>query len=471
MQTLTIPVSMVLAIALVGAPPAAAGTAEESLREYLPGVAKSLLESSRQAAQGPAPATRLTLHRLVDPASRVEVQGRLIRFSLHALIQFDTLEDLFGFIDNEVGRWRFDSPAARQAFAEGLLRRGVESRVVSMETELPLEILLTHTRGELERAVAGQSRRDAPLVFKGRHWQLTTDVYRDAFLRVRDRWSQSLNCWSASSSIPGRVLSNWYLIDEGIELYGATYDSTEHFWQAVKYHHDVTVGELRTLVGTLMTVDWRPWVESLAADQDFYFANAYAVEFLKKNLARERLEWFHAELARVATDSERARAAQQRIDRAPGAPVRFASLDEKVLWGDLADVLHLIVSFGDARAAQGLGPYDGSLPRGVRQPEWSNVPGLAAVREALVARHFDAVYLTGYAGGRFPFLSRDFQALMLEIWKVKFLKMPRLNEVIRSTTGRRLDHFLDDGDSPDIPIPIYVGYLNRIREMALEVHP
>jgi hypothetical protein len=55
---------------------------------------------------------------------------------------------------------------------------------------------------------------------------------------------------------------------------------------------------------------------------------------------------------------------------------------------------------------------------------------------------------------------------MLEIWKTKYLAIPRLNEVIRSTAERRLDHFLDDGDSPDIPIPIYVGYLNRIREMA-----
>ena len=67
-----------------------------------------------------------------------------------------------------------------------------------------------------------------------------------------------------------------------------------------------------------------------------------------------------------------------------------------------------------------------------------------------------------------PFLSPQFQALMLEIWKVKFLAIPRLNEVIRSTRGVRLDHFLDDGDSPDIPIPVYVGYLNRIRDLALE---
>ena len=395
---------------------------------------------------------RLTLRHLVDPASRIEVQGRLIRFALHAQVRFDTLDELFAFIDNEAGRWRFESPAARQAFAESLLRRGVESRVVSMEAELPLEIVLTHTRSEVERAVASATTRDAPLVFKGRHWQLTTAVYRDAFLRVRDRWSRSLNCWSASRSIPGRVLSNWFIIDEGIELFGATYDSTEHFWQAVKYHPDVTVGDLRTLVADLLAIDWRPWVEAMAADQDFYFTNAYAVEFLRRNLARERLEWFQAELGRVAAPGVPARAAQQRIDRAPGAPIVFTSLDEKVLWGDLADVLHLIVSFGGRPASRA-------------------VPALAALREKLVARRFDAVYLTGYAGGRIGFLSREFQALMLEIWKVKFLKIPRLNEVIRSTAGVRLDHFLDDGDSPDIPIPIYVGYLNRIREMALEMRP
>jgi len=30
----------------------------------------------------------------------------------------------------------------------------------------------------------------------------------------------------------------------------------------------------------------------------------------------------------------------------------------------------------------------------------------------------------------------------------------------------RLEHFLNDGDSPDIPIPVYVGYLNQVRELA-----
>lgn len=403
------------------------------------------------AAQTPASA-RLTLQRLVDPTTRIEVQGRLVRFALHGLVWFDTLDDLFAHVDREAGRWHFETAAARQAFADGLLQRGVESRVVSMDTVLPLEVVLTHTPAELERAVADRTRDGSLPVFKGRHWQLTTAAYRDAFLRVRGRWARSLNCWSASSSIPGRVLSNWYLIDEGIELFGATYDSTEHFWQAVKYHPDVTVGQLRTLVADLMAIDVGPWLDALAADQQVYFANAYAVEFLERNLDRERLAWFHAELARVAAPNERARAAQQRIGPSAGAAPRFAALDEKVLWGDLADVLHLIMAFEGAPASR-------------------DVPALTAFRRSLAARHFDAVYVSGYRTGRIGFLSPEFQALMLEIWRVKFVQMPRLRDVIRSTAGLRLDHFLNDGDSPDIPIPIYVGYLNRIRDMAMETRP
>ena len=402
-------------------------------------------------SQDQAPVSRLTLRQLVTPSSRVEAQGRLVRFALHGLIFFDTLEALFQFIDGEAARWPFDSAAARQAFAEGLLQRGVESRVVSMETELPLELLLTHTRGELQAAVTAASGGEGAVVFQGRQWRLTAAVYRDAFVRVRDRWSRSLNCWSASPSIPGRVLSNWYVIDEGIELYGATYDSTEHFWQAVKYHPDVTVADLRTLLETMRAVDWRPWLDVLASDRDFYFANAYAVEFLKRNLSGERLDGFHAGLAPLAP-ATRARAAQQRGSRASGAALAYTPLDEKVLWGDLADVLHLVVAFAD-------------------RPGRPAPTAVAAVRRALVERRFDAVYLAGYADGRVGFLSAEFQALMLEIWKVKFLRIARLGDVLRATAGLRLDHFLNDGDSPDIPIPIYVGYLNRIRDIALETRP
>lgn len=414
--------------------------------------ALSSVATAGASSQDRAPGSRLTLRQVVTPSARVEAEGRVIRFALHGLVYFDTLDDLFRFIDDEVVRWSFASPAARQAFAEDLVRRGVESRVVSMETELPLELLLTHTRAELEAAVVLAAGGRDGVVFEGRQWRLTAAVYRDAFVRVRDRWSRSLNCWSASPSIPGRVLSNWYVIDEGIELFDATYDSTEHFWQAVKYHPEVTVGDLRAVLEAMRDVDWRPWLHTLAADQDFYFANAYAVEFLKSNLARERLDWFLAELGRVAAPADHARAAQQRVDRVAGAPLAFSPLDEKVLWGDLADVLHLLVAFG------GRGDAAGS-------------PGVAAVRQSLLAHRFDAVYVPGYAGGRIGFLSGEFQALMLEIWKVKFLGFPRFGEVIRSTAGLRLDHFLNDGDSPDIPIPVYVGYLNRIRDMAMEMHP
>jgi hypothetical protein len=45
--------------------------------------------------------------------------------------------------------------------------------------------------------------------------------------------------------------------------------------------------------------------------------------------------------------------------------------------------------------------------------------------------------------------------------------MPRFREVISSIPLEiRLSHFLNDGDSPDIPIPIYIEYLNQIRDLA-----
>ena len=70
------------------------------------------------------------------------------------------------------------------------------------------------------------------------------------------------------------------------------------------------------------------------------------------------------------------------------------------------------------------------------------------------------------------FISEEFRSQMLEIWKVKYLQMPRFRELISSIpTEIRLEHFLNDGDSPDIPIPVYVEYLNRIRDMARAADP
>jgi hypothetical protein len=372
----------------------------------------------------PLCAQAVSLEALVTPSTTNVKDGRPVTFALYGFIEFKSLAELFPYIESQTRRWNVPGgldDEQRRRLAGELLRRGIESRVVSMEDVRPLETLVTHTSEELRQALA---RVHDPV----------PQGYGDAFLAVQEKWKHSLNCWSASPSISGRVLSNWYPIEEGIHLYGATYDSTEHFWQAVKYHPDVTLADLTELLGMLAQNDWGPWLARLDGDPKIYLPNAYVVEFLRHNLARERLQWFRDELGRHALSaSDHARVVQQR-----GAiSFRFSAFEEKVLWGDLADVLHLVYAFSP--------PDD-------------------PIRKALGARHFDAVYL---GERKMDFISEEFRSLMLEIWRVKYLKMARFREVISSIPMEiRLSHFLNDGDSPDIPIPVYVGYLNQIRELA-----
>jgi hypothetical protein len=151
--------------------------------------------------------------------------------------------------------------------------------------------------------------------------------------------------------------------------------------------------------------------------------------------AGSRLHWFRDELQRHGLDpADRARLAQQR----GSAPFRFTAFDEKVLWGDLADMFHLVYTFSLADDP---------------------------MRRALSDSHFDAIYL----GDReMPFISEAFRSLMFDIWKVKYLEITRFGEVITSIPLEiHLSHFLNDGDSPDIPIPIYIDYLNQIRLLAI----
>ncbi len=368
-------------------------------------------------------AEQIPLQALVTPSTVINKDGRPVTFALHGFIEFNSLSALFPYIDSEARRWNAKglNHEREQALRRELLRRGVESRVVSMIDERPLETLLTHTSDELRQAI---SRVKEPV----------PPGYTEAFLAVQDKWKHALNCWSASSSIPGRVLSNWYPIEEGIELYGSLYDSTEHFWQAVKYHPDITVATLQDLLTAFQQRDWGPWLARLDNDPNIYLPNAYAVEFLRHNLARDRLRWFSDELGRHGLQpNDHARAAQQR----GAAPFRFSAFEEKVLWGDLADVFHLVYNF--------------SLPND-------------SLRTTLSERHFDAIYL---GERRMGFISEQFRSLMLDIWHVKYLQMPRFREVIASIPLEiRLEHFLNDGDSPDIPIPVYVEYLNQIRNLA-----
>src|SRR5271154_897529 len=364
----------------------------------------------------------LSLAGLVTPSTVIEKNGQVVKFAIHGFIEFKSLAEVFPYIDSQRQRWKGKlSEEELGNLEQALLREAIESRVISMEDERPRELLVTHTGDELRQAIASLHGK----VPRG---------YEEAFLAAQEKWKHSLNCWSASPSIAGRVLSNWYPIEEGIQLYGATYDSTEHFWQAVKYQPDVTVADLTELLDLLEQHDWSPWLARLDGDPRIYLPNAYAVEFLRHNLATQRLQWFRAELGRHAlSPSDHARAVQQR----GATSFRFSAFEEKTLWGDVADVFHLI--------------YEFSLPDD-------------PVRKALGARHFDGIYL---GDRRIGFISEEFRSLMLEIWRVKYLKMARFREVISSIPmDIKLSHFLNDGDSPDIPIPVYVEYLNQIRELA-----
>jgi hypothetical protein len=369
-------------------------------------------------------AQETSLQSLVTPSTVITKEGRLVKFALHGYIEFSSLSELFPYIQAQAHRWprnpAFDD-TKRQQLARDLLRRGIESRVVSMTDERPFETLFTHTEDELRRALAQVS-------------EPTPTGYADAFVAVQKKWKHAINCWSAAPSIPARVLSNWYPIAEGIPLYGVTYDSTEHFWQAIKYHPDTTVADLNALLTTFEQENWTPWLARLDADPNLYLPNAYAIEFLRFNLKRDRFRWFREQLAtHNLQPMEGARAAQQRA----GVAFRFAPFEEKVIWGDLADVFHLV--------------YTLSLPDD-------------PLRGVLAHSHFDAIYL---GDRKMAFIGEDFRSLMLEIWRVKYLRMPRFREVITSIPSEiRLEHFLNDGDSPDIPIRIYVGFLNQIRDLA-----
>ena len=359
---------------------------------------------------------------VVTPSTEIVKGGRPVTFAIHGFIEFKSLAKVFPYIEAETQRWKGKiSEEGRQQLAKHLLREGIESRVVSMADERPLQALVTHTSEELRQAIA---RVKEPL----------PEGYAEEFLAVQEKWKHSLNGWSASPVIAGRVLSNWYPIEEGIRLHGSIYDSTEHFWQAVKYHPDTTVAELKELIVLLEGRNWSLWLKRLDDDPKIYLPNAYAVEFLRSNLRVERLKWFAEELGRHGLKpGDHARLVQQRGD----STFQFSAIEEKILWGDLADLLHLVYV---------LSPTDDPI------------------RKILAEHHFDGIYLDGRKMG---FISEEFRSEMLEIWKVKFLEMPRFREVIAGIPVEiRLEHFLNDGDSPDIPIPVYVGYLNRIREMA-----
>ena len=102
-------------------------------------------------------AQAVSLQQLVTPSTVIVKNGQPVKVCAHAFIEFKSLAEMFPYIDSQTRRWNVPGgldDKQREQLAAELLREGVESRVISMEDERPLETLITHTREELQRALA-----------------------------------------------------------------------------------------------------------------------------------------------------------------------------------------------------------------------------------------------------------------------------------------------------------------------------
>jgi hypothetical protein len=117
-------------------------------------------------------AQQIPLQSLVTPSTIISKDGHPVTFALHGFIEFRSLSELFPYIESQTTRWKDLDQTARTELARELLRRGIESRVISMTDERPLETLLTHTAQELRLALA-QVKEPVP------------PGYADAFIAVQ----------------------------------------------------------------------------------------------------------------------------------------------------------------------------------------------------------------------------------------------------------------------------------------------
>ena len=105
----------------------------------------------------PLRADQISLQAVVTPSTVIWKDGHPVPFAIHGFIEFKSLAELFTYIEAQTRRWNPESSLedARSRIGQELLRRGIESRVVSMIDERPLEALVTHTSEELRQAIAG----------------------------------------------------------------------------------------------------------------------------------------------------------------------------------------------------------------------------------------------------------------------------------------------------------------------------
>ena len=129
----------------------------------------------------PVWAEPVSLQAIVTPSTVIMKDGHPVTFALHGFIEFKSLGEMFPYIESQTRRWPASlDEAGRRALASDLLRRGVESRVVSMVDERPFETLITHTRAELQQALAQVKE---PVPSGPRAFQLVSHCRRHPALR------------------------------------------------------------------------------------------------------------------------------------------------------------------------------------------------------------------------------------------------------------------------------------------------
>ena len=120
-----------------------------------------------------AKAEQPSLRTVVTPSSIFEKDGKPVHFAIHGYIEFKSLSEALFYVESQIERWhsKITGDEERQLRSQ-LLRQAVESRVVSMLDERPLEALVTNTAEELRRAITDVKE---PL----------PDGYLEAFLAAR----------------------------------------------------------------------------------------------------------------------------------------------------------------------------------------------------------------------------------------------------------------------------------------------
>src|ERR1051326_5360697 len=83
-------------------------------------------------------AQSVSLQSLVTPSTIVYREQKPVTFALYGLVEFKTLHEAFAYVDAQAGRWQFPDAQARKQYGNELMRRAVESRIVSMTDEEPM---------------------------------------------------------------------------------------------------------------------------------------------------------------------------------------------------------------------------------------------------------------------------------------------------------------------------------------------